>query len=144
MNVSVLARMRGARRRAVVSAGGALVTTGLLLVVMSPSLAMADLGQCGYGNSSGNLRTCVSVATGSAGASTHVVSSARVVNVCLYINGRADTCSGYTYVPAGQTDGIADSWIGGMPSGTFCAVTWKRQPDGSVVFVDQECVGYYH
>jgi hypothetical protein len=31
-----------------------------------------------------------------------------------------------------------------MPSGTFCAVTWKMQADGSQVFVDQECVGYYH
>jgi hypothetical protein len=145
MQVSVLARMRGARRRAVLSAGGLLATVGVLLVVITPGVASANLGQCGYGNSGGNLQTCVSVGSNSWGASVHDVSSGRVVNTCLYINGNNNGCTGYGYLARGASTGISVSSLGGgPPSGTFCAVTWKKQPDGSVVFVDQECVGYYH
>jgi hypothetical protein len=144
MKVSVLARMRRARRGAMLSTGGMLVTTGVLLVVMTPGLAVADTNQCGYGNSAGNVRTCVSVGYSSAEASVHVVSSARVLDLCLYINSRSQ-CSGYTYVPAGQSMGEDYQTLGGeVPSATFCAVTWKKQPDGSVVLVDQECESLFH
>jgi hypothetical protein len=150
MKVSVLARMRRARRGAILSAGGALVTAGVLLVVMTPSLASASIGTCGYGNSSGNLQTCVSVGYNSptvvgATASVRPVNSARIVNVCLYVNGAQSGCTGYFYAAAGAYSAFTHFWtVGQVPSGTFCAVTWKQQPDGSAVFVDQECVGYYH
>ena len=141
MKVSVSARMRGARRGAMLSASGVLVAGCVMLA--SPSLAAADT-DCGYGNSSGNIRTCLSVGLHSAGASVSVVSSARVLRVCLYINGRADSCSGYFYAPPGPDGGVGDSWIGTSPSATYCAVTWKKQPDGSVVLVDQEFASFFH
>jgi hypothetical protein len=123
------------------SAGGMLVVGCVMLG--SPSLAAASTG-CGYGNSSGNIRSCLSVGLSGASATAQVISSARVVNVCLYINGRADSCSGYTYLPAGQSTGVGDTWVGVAPSATYCAVTWKKAPDGSVTLVDQECWAFFH
>jgi hypothetical protein len=142
MKVSVSARMRRARRGAILSAGGVVVTAGVLLVVMTPSLASATMGSCGYGNSSGNIRTCMSVATRQASATAQVVSSARVVSVCIYVNGSIQTCTPFTYLQPGQLTEANNASTDVIRGGTFCALTRKEQPDGSVVSVDQECVGF--
>jgi hypothetical protein len=124
------------------SAGALLVVGCVILVVMVPGLAVANTGACGYGNSSGNIRTCMSVATHQASATAQIVSSARVVSVCIYVNGSIQTCTPFTYLQPGQLTEADYESTDVIRGGTFCALTRKEQPDGSVVSVDQECVGF--
>jgi hypothetical protein len=130
-------QLRRGRVVAVAAAGAA------ALAVWSPGLASAGLGKCGPGSSGGNVRSCVSVGNGdvSTSASVPAGGSGRVLQSCLHRNGQRIYCTAYQYVAPGG--GIGGDWVQAkVPDGNYCAVTWKKQPDGSTVEVDTgECVG---
>jgi hypothetical protein len=132
---------RGVRRRLSSFVAAVVAAAGAFFVVMPAGLAAADTNQCGYGSSDGNSRTCVSVGSTSVSTSATVVSSARVLQSCLHRDGVRITCTPYTYVPAGG--GIGNTWVPGgpVPSGNYCAVTWRLNTDGTTTEIDSECVG---
>jgi hypothetical protein len=113
----------------------------VLLVAVHAGDATAASSACGYGSSSGNVRTCVSVGNTSVSTSSTVVSSGRVLQSCLHRNGARLGCTAYTYVPPGSSIGLQWIYGGGVPSGTYCALTWRRNTDGSTTQIGSECVG---
>ena len=103
--------------------------------------AAASQTFCGYGSSSGNVRTCVADKGGSVSSSATVVHQAQVLQSCLHRNGSRIGCTAYTYVrPRG---GIGFTWAapGGVPPGTYCAVTWRKNTNGSTSEIGSECFG---
>jgi hypothetical protein len=84
----------------------------------------------------------MSMATRQASATAQVVSSARVVSVCIYVNGSIRTCTPFTYLQPGRSTESDYPSTDVIRGGTFCAVTRKEQPNGSVVSVDEECVSF--
>jgi hypothetical protein len=112
-----------------------------VLVAARAGDATAASSACGYGSSSGNVRTCVSVGNTTVSSSSTVVSSARVLQSCLHRDGVRLGCTAYTYVPAGSSIGFQSVFGGGVPSGTYCALTWRRNTDGSTTQIGSECIG---
>lgn len=106
--------------------------------------ASASVGSCGYGNSSGNILTCINVSDSGPSASVKVIDSGRVVQVCQHYDGSTGNCSGYAYLAPGQSAGVGTTSIGGGAprAGTYCAKSWKEQPDGSTVEVANVCVSW--
>jgi hypothetical protein len=131
-------RRRVARGMAVLSV---LTVTVIAVVTIAPQAASASTNNCGYGSSNGNVQTCVSVGDTSVGVSAQVKDSGRVLNVCLHRNGVSVGCTGYSYVPRGSGSGF--SWVPGgqISNGTYCAVTWKKDPNGTTTELASECVG---
>jgi hypothetical protein len=133
----------GIRRRVALGAAALSVTavTAIAVVAVAPGTAFAATNGCGYGSSNGNVRTCVSLSGTSVSASAQVKDSGRVLNSCLHRNGVRITCTGYEYVAAGH--GIGLNWIPGgqVPNGTYCAVTWRKNPNGAMTELASECVG---
>jgi hypothetical protein len=118
-----------------------LAVTVIAVVTVAPQAASASTNNCGYGSSNGNVQTCVSVGDTSVGVSAQVKDSGRVLNVCLHRNGVSVGCTGYSYVPRGSGSGF--SWVPGgqVSNGTYCAVTWKKDPNGTTTELASECVG---
>jgi hypothetical protein len=118
-----------------------LAVTAVGLVAAVPGPALAATGACGTGSSHGNVRTCVSLSGKSVSVSAQVKSSGRVLNSCLRRNGTKVACTGYRYIAAGR--GIGFTWIPGglVPDGIYCAVTWRKNPNGAVTKLGSECVG---
>ena len=141
MSTRVIGGGWGLKHRAGLLAAALVIAGGVYFVLMAPGLAAADSTQCGYGSSQGNVQTCVDVGGTSVSTSATDVSSGRMLQSCLHINGVRVECTPYTYVPPGG--GIGNTWIPGgeVPSGTYCAVTWKENPDGSTTELDSECIG---
>jgi hypothetical protein len=133
----------GIRRRVALGAAALSVTavTAVALVTVAPGAAFASTVGCGYGSSNGNVRTCVDLGGTSVSTSAQVIDSGRVLNSCLRRNGVKVTCTGYEYVARGR--GIGLNWIPGgqVPDGTYCAVTWRKNPNGAVKELAKECVG---
>jgi len=48
---------------------------------------------------------------------------------------------GYTYLA--RPDGTALQWVPGgqIPSGTYCVVTWRKNPNGAITKLASECAG---
>jgi hypothetical protein len=133
----------GIRKRVALGAAALSVTavTAVALVTVAPGAAFASTVACGFGTTHGNVRTCVSLGATSVSASAQVIDSGRVLNSCLRRNGVRVTCSGYRYVPRGRGTGV--TWFPGgqVPDGTYCAVTWRKSPNGTVTELAKECVG---
>lgn len=133
----------GVSRRLVLGAVAlsAMAVTAIAVVTVSPGTAFASTGACGYGSSHGNIRTCVSLGSTSVSTSTHVKDAGRTLNSCLRRNGVRVTCTGYSYVAPGHGTGL--TWIPGghVPNGTYCAVTWRKNPNGTTTKLAAECVG---
>jgi hypothetical protein len=133
----------GMTRRVALGAAALSVTavTAVAMVTAAPGAAFASTVACGFGSTHGNVRTRVSLGGTSVSTSAHVNDAGRVLNSCLRRNGVRVTCSGYAYVARGRGIGLA--WIPGgqIPDGTYCAVTWRKNPNGSVTELAKECVG---
>jgi hypothetical protein len=119
-------------------AGGGALSSSLL----SQSASAAGTSQCGYGSSAGNVRTCISLGSGTVSTSATVVSTGRTIRSCLRRNGARVECTRYSYVQPGG--GTGNTWVAGgsVPAGTYCAVTWRLQPDGAQGKVGTVCVGF--
>lgn len=117
--------------------GGALPT-----VLPSRLATAAATSQCGYGSSAGNVRTCISLGSGTVSTSATVLSTGRTIRSCLRRNGARIECTGYGYV--GPGGGTGNTWVAGgaVPAGTYCAVTWRLQPSGAQDKVGTVCVGF--
>lgn len=133
----------GIRRRLVLGAAALSVLAGVAITVVAaePGPAFAATVACGTGPSHGNVRTCVSLGGTSVSASAQVRSAGRVLNSCLRRNGVRLECTGYSYVARGHGTGL--TWIPGgqVPDGTYCAVTWRKNPNGTTTRLGSECVG---
>jgi hypothetical protein len=118
-----------------------ITVTAIAVVTVAPGAAFASTGACGYGSSHGNVRTCVSLGGTSVSASAQVKDAGRILNSCLRRNRVTVTCTGYSYVAPGR--GIGLTWIPGghVPNGTYCAVTWRKNPNGTTTKLASECVG---
>jgi hypothetical protein len=140
----MLMRIAGKGRRSGRWLGAIFATLSLAggsWLVLGSSGSAAAQTFCGYGSSGGNVRTCVADNGRSVSSSATVVSQARVLQSCLHRNGARLSCTAYTYVRPGA--GIGTSWVapGGLPSGTYCAVTWRKNPNGSTTQIGSECFG---
>jgi hypothetical protein len=116
---------------------------GLLSAPYTAQLASAaGNSQCGYGQSAGNVRTCINLGSSSVSTSATVVSTGRTIRSCLRRNGARVECTAYSYLRPGG--GTGNTWLpgGAVPAGTYCAVTWKLQPSGAQVKVATVCVGF--
>jgi hypothetical protein len=118
-----------------------MAVTAIVAVAVTPGAAFASTGACGYGSSHGNVRNCVSLSGTSVSASAHVEEVGRALNSCLRRNGVRVSCTGYSYVAPGH--GIGLTWIPGghVPNGTYCAVTWRKNPNGTTTKLASACVG---
>jgi hypothetical protein len=118
--------------------GGSVVSTAL----PSGPAAAATTNQCGYGSSAGNVRTCISLGSGSVSTSATVIATGRTIRSCLRRNGARVECTRYSYV--GPGGGTGNTWVAGgsVPAGTYCSVTWKLQPSGAQEKVATVCVGF--
>lgn len=107
----------------------------------SGSATAAAQSFCGYGSSSGNVRTCVHDSRSAVSSSATVVHQARVLQSCLHRNGARVGCSAYTYVRPGA--GVGFTWIPShsVPGGTYCAVTWRKNANGSTTRIGSQCFG---
>ncbi len=133
----------GIRRRLALGTASlsVMAVTAIAVVTGAPGAAFASTGACGYGSSHGNVRTCVSLDGISVSTSAHVKGAGRTLNSCLRRNGVRVTCTGYSHVAPGH--GIGLTWIPGghVPNGTYCAVTWRKNPNGTTTKLASECVG---
>jgi len=118
-----------------------ITVTAIAVVTVAPGAAFASTGACGYGSSHGNVRTCVSLGGTSVSASAQVKDAGRILNSCLRRNGVRVTCTGYSYVAPGRGIGLTWSPGGHVPNGTYCAVTWRKNPNGTTTKLASECVG---
>lgn len=118
-----------------------LAVTAIAVVLVAPEAASASVGACGYGSSHGNVRTCVSLDGTSVSTSARVKEAGRTLNTCLRRNGVKIGCSGYAHL--GRGHGIGFSWVPGghVPNGTYCAYTWRKNPNGTSTRIGSECVG---
>jgi hypothetical protein len=118
-----------------------MIVTAIAAVTLAPGSALASTDACGYGSSHGNVRTCVSLGGTSVSTSAQVKSAGRTLNSCLRRNGVSVRCTGYSYVAPGH--GIGLTWIPGghVPNGNYCAVTWRKNPNGTTTKLASECVG---
>jgi hypothetical protein len=118
-----------------------MAVTAIAVVTVAPGSAFASTNACGYGASHGNVRACVSLGGTSVSTSAQVKDVGRTLNSCLRRNGVRITCTGYSYVARGH--GIGLTWIAGghVPNGTYCAVTWRKNPNGTTTELASECVG---
>lgn len=131
-----------ARRAAVGTAAlSVMVMTAVAAVTVAPGAAFASTDACGSGSSHGNVETCVSLGGTSVSTSAQVKDAGRVLNSCLRRNGVRVRCTGYSFVAPGH--GIGLTWIPGghIPNGTYCAVTWRKNPNGTTTRLASECVG---
>jgi hypothetical protein len=118
------------------------VVLGTLMGVATPGLASAaPVTQCGYGSSAGNTRTCVTLGSTTVSTSATVISTGRTLRSCLRRNGSRLVCTAYGYIRPGG--GTGNTWVAGgqVPSGTYCAVTWRLYADGAQAKVGTVCVG---
>lgn len=117
----------------------ALVGGSWSLIGSSGSAAASTF--CTYGSSGGNVRTCASDGASTVSSSATVIHQGRVLQSCLHRNGVRLSCSGYAYV--GPGGGIGTTWVapGGLPGGTYCAATWRKDPNGSTTRIGLECFG---
>ena len=118
-----------------------ITVTAIAVVTVAPGAAFASTGACGYGSSHGNVRTCVSLGGTSVSASAQVKDAGRILNSCLRRNGVRVTCTGYSYVAPGRGIGLTWSPGGHVPNGTYCAVTWRKNPNRTTTRLGSECVG---
>ena len=131
------------RRRATLGTASlsAMAAAAIAVVTVTPGPAFASEGACGYGPSHGNVRTCVSLGATSVSASADVKDAGRTLNSCLRRNGVRIGCTGYSYVAPGHGTGLTWTPDGHVPTGTYCAVTWRKNPNGSTTKIGSECVG---
>ena len=129
-------------KRARLTVAGLVLTCAAFFVAMPSGLAAAAINQCGWGSSQGNTWTCLSIGSTSVSTSATIASSGRVLESCLHYNGVRIACTGYTYLPRGTSIGFTYVPGGAVPSGTYCAVTWRMNPDGSTTEIDSECAGF--
>lgn len=67
--------------------------------------------------------------------------SGRVIQTCLHgPSGSRLGCTSYRYVAPGNGIQYYYSTSSKLVNGTYCAVTWKEQPDGSTVEIGQACL----
>ena len=118
-----------------------ITVTAIAVVTVAPGAAFASTGACGYGSSHGNVRTCVSLGGTSVSTSAQVKDAGRILNSCLRRNGVRVTCTGYSHVAPGRGIGLTWSPGGHVPNGTYCAVTWRKNPNGTTTKLASECVG---
>jgi hypothetical protein len=132
----------GMRRRVALGTAilSAMAVAVAAVVTVAPA-AFASTDACGSGSSHGNVRTCVSLGGSSVSTSANVKDEGRTLNSCLRRNGVRVDCTGYSHVAPGH--GIGLSWIPGghVPNGTYCAVTWRKNPNGTTTKLASECVG---
>jgi hypothetical protein len=136
-------RGRTARRLSSVGAGF-IVAAGIFFAVMPVAQASASSGTtCGYGDSGGNTQTCLTVGNGFVSTSASVVNggSGRTLQSCLHITGNPAGCTAFTYVPPGGGIGTSVTYGGGVPSGTYCSVTWRANTDGTTSQIGDNCQG---
>lgn len=111
------------------------------LFIASTGVASATTS-CGFGISGGNIRTCISGNSGVATSGATVISSARVLQSCVARNGVQIACSRYTRLGPGAGTGV--TWVSGrsrLPDGTYCAVTWRSNGNGTSTRVAKICFG---
>ena len=131
MRVFPVDRLQGPRSRPTKVMVVLALLGGILFAVTAPVAASASpVSQCGYGSSSGNTRTCVSMGSKTVSTSATVVSAGLTLRSCLRRNGARVVCSAYGYVRPGS--GTGNTWLAGgaVPEGTYCAVTWRRSANG--------------
>lgn len=125
--------------------GGALVAALLLSMVAFSLPARASGSGCTYGSSSGNTLTCIYVNGNGAfvsymQSSAHVVSYGRVLQSCLHNPGGGRIgCTAYTYIGPGGT--LTYTWAphNYVTSGAYCALTWRKNNDGSTTEIGTFC-----
>jgi hypothetical protein len=124
-----------------VAALSVMAVTAIAAVTVAPGEAFASTNACGYGSTNGNVRTCVLMSGTSVSTSAQVKDEGRTLNSCLHRNGVRLGCTGYSYVARGHGTGL--NWIPGghIPNGTYCAVTWRKNPNGTTTELASECVG---
>jgi hypothetical protein len=139
-------RMTGRARRTVRAAAllSALIPAAAVVSYVGASAASASAGSgCTYGSSNGNVKTCATASSNftSVSASASVTQSGRTLQSCLHRNGVRIECSGYAYVRVGG--GIGVTWVpgGSIPNGTYCALTWRKNLDGSTTEIGSTCFG---
>lgn len=101
---------------------------------------------CGTGSSGGNVTTCM-YNTGEGlhidlfDAQADVNNVERTLQVC--ITGALGTrCSGFSPIPPDPPNNVQQElwWVNGnVPAGNYCAITNRKNPDGSVTQIGYEC-----
>jgi hypothetical protein len=139
-------RMTDRARRIVRAAAlvSALVPAAAVVSYVGAPAAGASVNSgCTYGSSNGNTKTCISGDANftSVSTSASVTTSGRTLQSCLHRNGTRIECTGYSYVRPGS--GIGLTWIpgGSIPNGTYCALTWRKDPNGSTSEIGSSCFG---
>jgi hypothetical protein len=138
------ARRRGMVRRVSGAGAGLVLAAGLFFVAMPAGQAHADSGtSCGYGDSDGNTQTCLTIGNNSVSVSAGVVNggAGRVLSSCLHVNGTPDGCTGFSYVGPDAGTGLTVIYGSSVPNGTYCAVTFRQNPDGSSSQIGDNCQG---
>lgn len=142
VNWTTLARRESSRLRRFCSrsvlATGLIGALGVSLLAAAPALAETDT--CGYGSSGGNVLTCVHMNYGDGSqvaASARVETSTRTLDACLTQNGTTLGCTGFKSVSPGHVITYAPA-IDLKPA-TYCAITYRRNSDGSSTEIGDEC-----
>jgi hypothetical protein len=131
-------------RRVSGAGAGFAVAAGLFFAAMPAGQAHADSGaSCGYGDSDGDTQTCLTIGGSSVSVSAGVVNggAGRELSSCLHVNGNPDGCTGFSSVGPGSVTGLTVTFGNGVPNGTYCAVTFRQNPDGSSSQIGDNCEG---
>lgn len=115
---------KAARRLGMVAAALSLSAAGWFAI--GPSGVAFAANNCSLGSSGGNIVTCINAANGVGSATLHVVTQAKVLQLCVTDDvGGSEAhlyCSGYrTVQPGGE---IVSGQIR-FTQGTWCAHAWR-------------------
>lgn len=114
---------------------------------LSTGTAEANASPCGFGSSSGNVETCMTIrGTGLhidlAVAGASVLNSGRTLDLEMTRPGKSTLYGGWYYVAANDTYPHPPTWSpnANEPAGEYCAITLRANGDGTSTQIGKECV----
>ena len=119
----------------------------LSIFALSTGTAEANASPCGFGSSSGNVETCMTIrGTGLhidlAVAGASVLNSGRTLDLEMTRPGKSTLYGGWYYVAANNTYPHPPTWSpnANEPAGEYCAITLRANGDGTSTQIGKECV----
>ena len=109
----------------------------------TPAFAVTTTSNCTFGSSSGNVRTCINVThngtfVDSAKGTATVINVGRNLEECIF-GPDFTKCSGFKFVSAGSTLSEPVT-VNRTDPGKYCAVTKRKNSDGTVAQIGTACV----
>jgi hypothetical protein len=121
--------------------------SSLPILALTTGTAEANASTCGFGSSSGNVETCMTIrGTGLhidlAIAGATVLNSGRRLDLKMTRPGKSTLYGGWYYVPANSTYPNPPQWSpnANEPAGEYCAITLRDNGDGTSTQIGKECV----